>query len=64
MHSARLREIFARGHYFEQQSRQRLSATGFKFAPPEALGFSAINGALRGTRTGSSSPAQTCPVLT
>jgi hypothetical protein len=52
MHSARLREIFARGHYFEQQSRQRLSAAGFKFAPPEALGFSAVNGALRGNADG------------
>jgi hypothetical protein len=64
MHSARLREIFARGHYFEQQSRQRLSAAGFKFAPPEALGFSAVKGRCAATRTGSSSPAQTCLVLT
>jgi hypothetical protein len=52
MHSARLREIFARGRYFEQQSRQRLNAAGFKFAPPEALGFSAVNGALRGNADG------------
>jgi hypothetical protein len=52
VHSARLREIFARGHYFEAQSRQRLSAAGFKFAPPEALGFSAVDGALRGNADG------------
>jgi hypothetical protein len=52
LHSARLREIFARGHYFERQSRQRLSAAGFKFAPPETLGFSAVNGTLRGTADG------------
>jgi hypothetical protein len=52
MHSARLREIFARGSYFEQQSRQRLSAAGFKFAPAEALGFNVLNGALRGNADG------------
>jgi hypothetical protein len=52
VHSARLREIFARGHYFEAQSRQRLSAAGFKFAPPEALSFSVVNGALRGNADG------------
>ena len=63
MHSARLREIFARGHYFEQQSRQHLSAAGFKFAPPEALGFSAVNGALRGNADGIIIAGQTCPVL-
>jgi hypothetical protein len=51
-HSARLREIFARGHYFEAQSRERLIAAGFKFAPPEVLGFSAVNGALRGNADG------------
>jgi hypothetical protein len=52
MHSARLREIFARGHYFEERSRQHLSAAGFKFAPPEALGFSTVNGLLRGNADG------------
>jgi hypothetical protein len=52
VHSARLREIFARGHYFEEQSRQQLSAAGFKFAPPEALFFSAVDGALRGNADG------------
>ncbi len=34
-HSARLREIFERGHYFEERSRQLLSKAGFEFAPPE-----------------------------
>ena len=52
MHSARLREIFARGHYFEDRSRQLLSKAGFKFAPPEALAFSAVNGLLRGHADG------------
>jgi hypothetical protein len=47
-----LREIFDRGHYFEQRTRQHLAAAGFKFAPAEALGFSAVNGALRGNADG------------
>jgi hypothetical protein len=51
-HSARTREIFARGHYFEERSRQRLIAAGFKFAPPEALGFSAVDGLLQGHADG------------
>jgi hypothetical protein len=46
--SARTREIFARGHYFEEQSRRLLQVAGFKFAPQELLGFSAVGGALRG----------------
>jgi hypothetical protein len=50
--AARVREIFARGHHFEAQSRDRLVAAGFKFAPPEVLGFSAVNGALRGNADG------------
>jgi hypothetical protein len=49
---AKLREIFARGHYFEAQSRERLVAAGFKFSPPEALAFSAVNGLLRGHADG------------
>ena len=52
MLAARVREIFARGHHFEAQSRDRLVAAGFKFAPPEVLGFSAVNGALRGNADG------------
>src|SRR6516162_9916745 len=44
---ARTREIFDRGHYFEERSRRLLVATGFKFAPPTALAFSAVGGALR-----------------
>jgi hypothetical protein len=49
---ARTREIFDRGHYFEERARQRLVAAGFKFAPPEALAFSAADGALRGHADG------------
>src|SRR5262245_17698976 len=49
---ARTREIFGRGHYFEERTRQHLIAAGFKFAPPEALAFSAADGALRGHADG------------
>jgi hypothetical protein len=51
-HSARLREIFARGHYFEARSRAHLVAAGFKFAPPESLEFTAAGGNLRGHADG------------
>jgi hypothetical protein len=50
--SSRVRDIFARGHYFEGLARQYLIAAGFKFAPPEALAFSAVNGCLRGHADG------------
>jgi hypothetical protein len=50
--AARTREIFDRGHYFEERARRRLIAAGFKFAPPEALAFSAAGGALRGHADG------------
>jgi hypothetical protein len=50
--SARTREIFARGHFFEERSRQHLIAIGFKFAPLEATAFSAAGGLLRGHADG------------
>ena len=50
--AARTREIFNRGHYFEERMRQHLKATGFRFAPSEALEFTAANGALRGHADG------------
>src|SRR5215469_1258979 len=37
--SVRVRSIFARGHHFENESRQQLLEAGFVFAPVEALGF-------------------------
>jgi hypothetical protein len=49
---ARVRDIFERGHYFERVARQHLLAAGFKFAPPEALAFSAADGLLRGHADG------------
>jgi hypothetical protein len=50
--AARTREIFDRGHYFEERMRRRLVAAGFKFAPPEAWAFTAADGALRGHADG------------
>jgi hypothetical protein len=49
---ARVQDIFKRGHYFEDVARQHLIAAGFKFAPPEALAFTAVNGCLRGHADG------------
>ena len=49
---ARTREIFDRGHYFEERARRLLAATGFKFAPSEVLAFKAADGALRGHADG------------
>ena len=42
-------------------SRQQLIAAGFKFAPPEVLGFSAVNGSCAGTPTGSFLQARPFP---
>src|SRR5262249_60312732 len=50
--AARTREIFDRGHYFEERVRRHLMAAGFKLAPLEALTFSAADGALRGHADG------------
>jgi hypothetical protein len=50
--SARTREIFRRGHFFEARLHEQLVDAGFKFAPPEALKFSILNGDLRGTADG------------
>jgi hypothetical protein len=45
--AAKTREIFERGHYFEERARLHLIEAGFKFAPPEALAFTALGGAPR-----------------
>jgi hypothetical protein len=50
--AARTRDIFERGHYFEERARHHLIEAGFKFAPPEALAFTALNGTLRGHADG------------
>src|SRR6516162_11341997 len=46
-HEAKTRERFRRGDYFEERMRRHLVAAGFKCAPRDALGFSALNGATR-----------------
>ena len=48
----RIKDIFARGHFFEDVTRQHLVAAGFKFAPPERLEFSAADGLFRGHADG------------
>ena len=40
------------GTIIEARSRQQLIAAGFKFAPPEVLGFTAVDGLLRGHADG------------
>ena len=45
---ARIQDIFARGHFFEELTRQHLKRSGFQFAPKEKLGFEAAGGLFRG----------------
>ena len=47
-HPLRLRDIFARGHFFEGQSREHFSSAGFTFADQDRLEFKALDGWLRG----------------
>jgi hypothetical protein len=49
---ARIKDIFARGHFFEEVTRQHLIAAGFKFAPPEQLAFETAAGLFRGHADG------------
>jgi hypothetical protein len=49
---ARIKDIFARGHFFERVTRDHLIAAGFKFAPPEQLKFEAAGGLFRGHADG------------
>jgi hypothetical protein len=48
------KDIFARGDYFEERTRQHLIAAGFKFIPPESerLKFEAIGGLFCGHADG------------
>src|SRR6476659_1115642 len=48
----RIKDIFERGHFFEDVTRQHLIAAGFKFAPPEQLKFEAVGGLFRGHADG------------
>jgi hypothetical protein len=49
---ARARSIFARGHYFEAESREQLLEAGFVFAPVETLGFIVAGGPIAGHADG------------
>jgi hypothetical protein len=50
---ARVRDIFDRGHFFEDVSRRRLIAAGFEFVSDEkALAFEAADGLFRGHADG------------
>ena len=51
-HPARLRDIFARGHFFEELSRQHFIRSGFEFAPADRLKFTALDGMLSGHADG------------
>jgi hypothetical protein len=51
-HPARLRDIFDRGHYFEQRSREHFIRANFKFAPDDRLRFTALSGLLSGHADG------------
>jgi hypothetical protein len=48
----RIKDIFERGHFFEDVTRQHLIAAGFRFAPPERLAFQAVGGLFRGHADG------------
>jgi hypothetical protein len=50
--SARTRDIFQRGHFFEGLSREHLIAAGFKFASRVRLKFEATGGLFRGHADG------------
>jgi hypothetical protein len=49
---ARIKDIFARGHFFESRTREHLIAAGFGFAPPEKLAFVVAEGLFRGHADG------------
>jgi hypothetical protein len=49
---ARTHDIFARGHFFEELSRQHLIKAGFKFASKVSLKFEAVGGLFRGHADG------------
>ena len=51
-HPSRTRDIFRRGHLFEELTRQHLIGAGFQFAPDDRLGFRAADGLFRGHADG------------
>jgi hypothetical protein len=61
--TARTRDIFDRGHYAEDHTRQHLIAAGFMFAPPDTLAFTASDGAFRGHADGVITAGPSLPSL-
>ena len=51
-HAARTRDIFARGHFFEELTRKQLLQAGFQLRPVSKLAFTAANGMLQGHADG------------
>jgi hypothetical protein len=49
---ARIKDIFSRGHFFEEVTRQHLIKVGFKFAATEQLEFQTADGLFRGHADG------------
>ena len=63
-HKTRKRDIFARGHFFEERSRQHLIRAGFEFAPAnEQDHFETANGTFRGHADGVIVKGPTIPNL-
>jgi hypothetical protein len=52
VHEGQTRDIFQRGHLFEDMVRGYMIRAGFEFAPAEKLGFSTFDGAFRGHTDG------------
>lgn len=51
-HPVRIRDIFDRGHYFEQRSREHFTRAGFVYAPEDRLAFEALDAFFRGHADG------------
>jgi hypothetical protein len=60
---ARIRDIFARGRFFEDVTRQHLIAAGFEFAPDKELEFQAADGLFRGHADGIITAGPELPAL-
>jgi hypothetical protein len=52
VHATQTRDIFARGHFFEAQTKAHFEKAGFKFADQSALEFEDPSGWLRGHADG------------
>ena len=57
---ARIKDIFERGHFFENVTRQYLLAAGFKFAPANGSNSTQPMACFAAMLTGSSLPGRDC----